>query len=109
MIKRLLIYGLILGFVFQTCISSLLIVSSIKSHKLAIKKICKELIKKENYKSNLVVFNEKELEKAIWEHSKEFFLGDSKYDVVSTEIYNGVKLFLSETSTYCLYSIKFRY
>lgn len=70
-----------------------MIINSIKSHKKKIKRICKELIKQENYKSNLVVFTEKELEKAIWEHSKEFFLNESKYDVVSTEIKNGVKLF----------------
>ncbi len=79
--------------VFQTCVSSLLIVSSIKSHKKYIKKICKELIKQDNYKSNLVVFTEKEIENAIWEHSKEFFLNESKYDVVSTETVNGIKLY----------------
>lgn len=93
MIKSFLSYCIIVIIVFQTCLSGLLIINSIKSHKKNIKSICKEIIKQDNYKANLVKFTEQELEKAIWEHSKEFFLGGSKYDVVTTEIINGIKIY----------------
>lgn len=37
------------------------------------------------HNADLTKFSEKDLEKAKWQHSKEFFLGDEKYDVVRIE------------------------
>ncbi len=37
------------------------------------------------HNADLTKFSEKDLEKAKWEHSKEFFLGADKYDVVRIE------------------------
>lgn len=63
---------------------SILQVVSIKFHKAAIKAIAKKELKQGLHDQKLEVFTEGQLADAKWEHSKEFFLGDEKYDVVKT-------------------------
>ena len=50
-------------------------------------------LKKGLHNADLTLFSEKELEYAEWEHSKEFFLGSEKYDVVKIETTKDGKLY----------------
>lgn len=63
---------------------SILQVVSIKLHKAAIKAMAKKELKQGLHDQKLEFFTEDQLVDAKWEHSKEFFLGDEKYDVVKT-------------------------
>ena len=68
---------------------SIIQVVSIKLHKAAIKAIAKKELKQGLHDRDLEYFTEDQLANAEWEHSKEFFLGDEKYDVVKTSKRNG--------------------
>ena len=49
----------------------------------------KQELRDGKHNEDLVVFTENELKSAIFEHSKEFFLGEDKFDIVRVE--NGVE------------------
>jgi hypothetical protein len=69
----------------QSGFVSLYTISEIRKHKKAVKTLMKAELKNGLHNSDLSNFSEKDLENAEWEHSKEFFLGDEKYDVVKIE------------------------
>jgi hypothetical protein len=68
-------------------------VFKIKEHKRLVKKEIKKQLKDGRHNKDLVAFTSQQLRSAKWEHSKEFFLGSGKYDVVRTEEKNGVKIY----------------
>lgn len=51
--------------------------------------MAKKELKQGLHDRDLEIFTEDQLANAEWEHSKEFFLGDEKYDVVKTSKKNG--------------------
>lgn len=65
----------------------------IRQHKAFIKSIVKKQLKSGKCDAVLVAFTEDQLRDAEWEHSKEFFLGDDKFDVVRTSDSAGVKIY----------------
>jgi hypothetical protein len=69
----------------QSGFVSLYTISEIRKHKKAVKTSMKAELKNGLHNSDLTKFSEKDLENAEWEHSKEFFLGHEKYDVVKIE------------------------
>jgi len=69
----------------QSGFISLYTISEIRKHKKAVKTIMKAELKNGLHNADLTKFSEKDLENAEWEHSKEFFLGGEKYDVVKIE------------------------
>ena len=52
---------------------------------MAVKTLMKAELKMGLHNADLTRFSEKDLENAEWEHSKEFFLGNEKFDVVKIE------------------------
>ena len=82
MFKTAVIFVFISSLLVQSGFISLYTVSEIRKHKKAVKTLMKAELKNGLHNADLTKFSEKDLENAEWEHSKEFFLGDEKYDVV---------------------------
>ena len=85
MFKTAVIFVFISSLLVQSGFISLYTVSEIRKHKKAVKTLMKAELKNGLHNADLTKFSEKDLENAEWEHSKEFFLGDEKYDVVRIE------------------------
>ena len=85
MFKAAVIFVFISSLLVQSGFISLYTVSEIRKHKKAVKTLMKAELKNGLHNADLTKFSEKDLEKAKWEHSKEFFLGADKYDVVRIE------------------------
>jgi len=83
--KEAVIFVFISSLLVQSGFVSMYTISEIKKHKKAVKILMKAELKNGLHNAELTKFSEKELEKAEWEHSKEFFLGNEKYDVVKIE------------------------
>lgn len=66
----------------------------VKAHKYEMKKELKRLLKSQSSDENTVTFSEFDLKEAKWEHSKEFFLGEEKYDVVRKKVQNGETVYV---------------
>ncbi len=60
----------------------------------------KRQLKAGKHNKDLVCFSSQQLKDASWVHSKEFFLGDGKYDVVRIQEKNGESIF------WCINDIK---
>ena len=93
MFKTAVILVFISSLLVQSGFISLYTISEIREHKKAIKTLTKAELKKGLHNADLTLFSEKELEYAEWEHSKEFFLGSEKYDVVKIETTKDGKLY----------------
>ena len=93
MFKTAVILVFISSLLVQSGFISLYTISEIRKHKKAIKTLMKAELKKGLHNADLTLFSEKELEYAEWEHSKEFFLGSEKYDVVKIETTKDGKLY----------------
>ena len=93
MFKTAVIFVFISSLLVQSGFISLYTISEIRKHKKAIKTLMKAELKKGLHNADLTLFSEKELEYAEWEHSKEFFLGSEKYDVVKIETTKDGKLY----------------
>ena len=85
MFKTAVIFVFITSLLVQSGFISLYTVSEIRKHKKAVKALMKAELKNGLHNADLTKFSEKDLENVEWEHSKEFFLGDEKYDVVRIE------------------------
>ena len=85
MFKPAVIFVFISSLLVQSGFVSLYTISEIRKHKKAVKTLMKAELKNGLHNSDLTKFSEKDLENAEWEHSKEFFLDDEKYDVVRVE------------------------
>jgi hypothetical protein len=83
--KTAVIFVFISSLLVQSGFVSLYTISEIRKHKKAVKTLMKAELKNGLHNADLTKFSEKDLENAEWEHSKEFFLGDEKYDVVKIE------------------------
>ena len=83
----------VLAVLIQSGFVAIYSVIAIKSHKQLVKKEMKRQLREGWHNKDLVAFSEPELQSAQWEHSKEFFLGNSKYDVVRIQVLNGQKVF----------------
>ncbi len=68
-------------------------ITRIKCHKAYIKSLLKRDLKSGKFDAELVVFSEEQLRNAEWEHSREFFLGEDKFDVVRIVDSDGIKLY----------------
>lgn len=68
-------------------------VIKIKEHKRLVKKEMKRQLKEGKHNKDLVCFSSQQLKSASWVHSKEFFLGSGKYDVVRIEEKDGASVF----------------
>lgn len=71
--------------ILQSGFVSVFTVIRIKHHRAAVKAKMKSELALGKHNSKLVTFTENELLSASWVHSKEFFLGKGKYDVVRIE------------------------
>ncbi len=85
MFKPTVIFVFISSLLVQFGFVSLYTIFEIRKHKKAVKILMKAELKKGLHNADLTLFSEKDLEYAEWEHSKEFFLGEEKYDVVKIE------------------------
>lgn len=92
-IRRIFISMFIAAIVLQSGFISVVTIVAIKQHKALIKSKMKAELRSGKHNADLVVFTEQDLKFAKWEHSKEFFLGDGKYDVVRTEITKDGKIY----------------
>jgi len=86
----------VLLILLQSGISAFYTVSKLKHHKREIKKDLTEQLNSGVLNPNIVVFSSDELTNAQWEHSKEFFLGKDKYDVLKVVTEN------NSTKWYCI-------
>lgn len=68
-------------------------VIKIKEHKRLVKKEMKRQLKEGKHNKDLVCFSSQQLKRASWVHSKEFFLGSGKYDVVRIEEKDGASVY----------------
>ncbi len=85
MFKPAVIFVFISSLLVQFGFVSLYTIFEIRKHKKVVKILIRAELKKGLHNADLTLFSEKELEYAEWEHSKEFFLGKEKYDVVKIE------------------------
>lgn len=58
------------------------------------KKHLKEMLRNGVFDGDLVFFSKAELKNARWEHDKEFYRGDEKYDIVKTTTEGNVEGYL---------------
>ena len=93
MFKAAVIFLFISSLLVQSGFVSLYTISQISQHKNELKELREAELKNGLHKNELTVFSENELKNAEWEHSKEFFLGAEKYDVVKIENTKNGKVF----------------
>jgi hypothetical protein len=91
--KSVFISVFVLCVLLQSGFVALHTIARIRQHKSHIKSILKKELKSGKCDAVLVAFTEDQLREAEWEHSKEFFLGDDKFDVVRTSDSAGVKIY----------------
>ncbi len=91
--KNLVIALFVLSVLSQSGFLAMHTVVKIKEHKRLVKKEMKRQLKAGKHNKDLVCFSSLQLKDASWVHSKEFFLGNGKYDVVRIEEKNGKTFF----------------
>lgn len=96
MFKNSFVSLCVLLILLQSGISAFYTVSKLKHHKREIKKALRQELNSGIVNSKIVIFTSNQLAEANWEHSKEFFLGDDKYDVLKTTVEN------NETKWFCI-------
>jgi len=91
--KKAAILCFVICIVLQSGFVAVVNISKILSHKAYVKSILKRELKSGKFNAELVCFTEVQLSHAEWEHSREFFLGEEKYDVVKTVDSGGIKIY----------------
>lgn len=84
-LRKLFILLFVSAVILQSGFVSVVTVIRIKHHRSVVKAKMKSELAGGLHNSQLETFTEEELLGASWVHSKEFFLGNGKYDVIRTE------------------------
>jgi hypothetical protein len=92
-LKKTVIILFLACIVLQSGFMAVYTMTGIWEHKRQVKALLRNELRTGKFDAELVVFTEKQLEHAKWEHSKEFFLGQEKYDVVRVHETNGQKTY----------------
>ena len=79
--------------ILQSGLISIYTITTIRHHKASVKLLVKKHLKDGQSDSKLTLFSQRQLQHAKWEHSKEFFLGDEKYDVVRVTDSAGTRIY----------------